>query len=82
MGRPIELQDQAMRIIQNQHKIHNTNQGSMAELHYTCKLYRLEYRQYANVSICIYFSLTRDEKLLDNRDMKTRLHDGVLFILP
>ena len=76
-----KLQNQGLSTVYNQHIMHYTNRDSMTTLHRNSKLFRLDHRRYMH---CMQFaySLSKNESLLDDRDIGTRRHDGVLFIIP
>ena len=72
------IQNQGLYIVFNQHFLSYTDRDSTEVLHRNAKIVRMSHRRKAHMLTYI-FNYKDHEDLLDNRDLPTRRHDGLLF---
>ena len=76
-----QIQNQGLYTVFNQHFLPLLQRDSTETLHRQAKLYRLYHRRRLHL-LSFAFGLSKNENLLDDRDIHTRRHDGKLFVIP
>ena len=72
------LQNQGLYTVFNQHFLNYDLKESSETLHRGSNIIRLEYRRRTHMLSFIY-NYRMDQSMLDNREIQTRRHDGILF---
>ena len=72
------LQNQGLYTVFNQHYLTFELKDSTETLHRRANVIRLDHRRRIH-ALAFIFGYTRDPEMLDNREIRTRIHDGILF---
>ena len=72
------IQNQALYTVYDQHYLPYNMKDSTEEIHRRCNLHRLKHRRKLHMLSFIY-NFKNDESYIDNRDIRTRQREGVLF---
>ena len=75
------IQNQGLYTVYNQHILPYDRKDPTETLHRKAKVARLEHRRKKHMLVFIY-NYIHDETMVDNRNIHTRRHDGVLFKIP
>ena len=75
------LQNHGLRVVFNQYILHYSDRMSTESLHLNVKLYRLYHRRTLHL-LGYAYNLTKNETLIDKRDIQTRQHAGKMFLIP
>ena len=72
------IQNQALYTVYDQHYLPYNMKDSTEEIHRRCNLYRLRHRRKLHM-LSFIFNFKNDDSYIDNRDIRTRQREGVVF---
>ena len=76
-----KLQNYGLSIVYNQHAVRYVQKDSSETLHRRCNIFRLVHRRRLHL-LQFAFRLKDQHDFVDNRDIPTRRHAGIAFIIP